>query len=360
MGIGLFGKKRIVKPLFVGSNGNDFTRGIYAFHIDIENGEILKKKFYKSIANPQALYRRERFIYTCYQNNSGNATDGGVWQYAAMELQFGLAARASYQGKTYVSCFVNEDRSYAYAVDYYNGEVVVIPILKQKIVKMTQVIKHVGHSIYPKRQEEAHPTFIDETPDHQRMIVCDLGTDEVVVYKIGDLGRLERDEENTIHVTPGSGPKKMIFSNDGKYAYLLNELSSTISVYQYENCHFTHIQDIDTYPKDEYGKESLGGDIVMSERNDYLFVSNRGHDSVSAFEINQETGELTYVESLDTDENPVALTLIDDHWLIVAAKRGGTLESFELKRGESKGCLFETHYTYMVGEPVCMIEGRGI
>lgn len=360
MGFGLFGNKRRVKPLFVGSYGSDLTRGIYAFHIDIDNGEILKKKFYKSMASPSVLYRRERFIYTCYQNNSGQITDGGVWQYAAMDLQFGLAARVYYQGKTYVSCFVNEDRSYAYAVDYYNGEIIVIPILKQKIVKVSQVIKHTGKSIDVKRQAEAHPTFIDETPDHQRLFVCDLGMDEVVVYKIKNLGQLEKDEENSFKVAAGSGPKKMIFSKDGKFAYLLNELSSQVSVYAYDNCHFTHIQDIDTYPKDEYKGENLGGDIVLSDKNDYLFVTNRGHDSVAAFKVDEESGKLEYIEFLDTDDNPVALALINDRWLIVAAKKGGTLESFELKRGESKGCLFETHFTYMVGEPVCMIEGRGL
>ena len=71
--MGLFFKKRKVKPIFVGSYGNDLTRGIYVFHLDIDNGEILKKKFYKSLANPIAISKRERFIYVCYKNNTGIA-----------------------------------------------------------------------------------------------------------------------------------------------------------------------------------------------------------------------------------------------------------------------------------------------
>lgn len=352
------GNRRNVKPIFVGSYGNSLTRGIYAFQIDVDNGEIIKKKYFKSEANPTAMFRRERFVYVCYKNNTGRKTDGGLFQYAAMELQFGLAARAYYQGKTYMDSFVNEDRTFAYAVDYYNGEVVVIPILNQKIVKMTQVIKHEGSSLDPKRQSEPHPHFIDETPDHQRIFVCDLGTDEVVMYSVGDKGYLTRDEENTIHLKPGSGPKKMIFSPNGQYAYVLNELSNTVCVYQYNDCHFTFIQEIDTFPKNEFIQTSLAGDILMTPSGDYLMASNRGHDSVAVFEVNQETGELTYVDYVDTDENPRAMMLIDDRWLIVAAQKGGTLESFELKRGESKGVLFETHFNYLVGEPVCMIEGR--
>ena len=357
--MGLFFKKRNVKPIFVGSYGNDLTRGIYVFHLDVDNGEFLKKKFYKSLANPTAMFKRERFIYVCYKNNTGRATDGGLWQYATMDLQFGLAGKSTDHGKTYMDCFVNEDRSNAYAVDYYNGEVVMIPILKQKIVKVTQTIKHVGSGPDPKRQAEPHPHFIDETPDHQRIFVCDLGTDEVVLYKIGEKGRLERDEDNSFQLKPGSGPKKMIFSPNGQYAYVLNELSSTICVYRYENCQFTFIQEIDTYPKGEYAGENLAGDIVMSEKGEYLFATNRGHDSVSAFEICDD-GQLKYIEYLDTDEKPRAMILVNDRWLVVASQLGGTLESFEIKRGESKGILFETHFSYMVGEPVCLIEGRGI
>ena len=360
MGIGLFGNKRRVKPIFVGSYGNDLTRGMYAFHLDTDNGEILKKKFYKSPANPTCIYKRERFMYVCYKNSTGRNTDGGLCQYAAMELQFGLAAKATYKGRTYMSCFVNENRTYAYAVDYYNSEVVVIPILKQKIIKMTQVIQLTGSSVVPVRQEQPHPHFIDETPDHQRIFVCDLGTDEVIVYKIVDKGQLEKDEDNSFKMNPGSGPKKMIFSPNGKFAYVLNELSNTVCVYRYEDCHFTFIQEIDTFPKNEFAELSLAGDIVISETGEYLFASNRGHDSVAVYTANVETGELTYHEFVDTDENPRAMILVNDRWLIVASQKGGTLESYELRKDQSKGILFETNYSYMVGEPVCLIEGRAL
>lgn len=357
--MGLFSKKRWVKPIFVGSNGGDLTRGIYVFHLDIENGEILKKKFYKSQANPSALYRRERFIYVCYKNKTGRATDGGVWQYASMDLQFGLAAKALYKGHTYVDSYVNEERTYAYAVDYYNSEVVTIPILKQKIVKMSQVIHHDGHGVDAKYQAEAHPCFIDETPDHRYIYVCDLGIDQVVMYDVKEKGKLECHDDATIHLKEGSGPKKMIFTPDGKFAYVLNALSNTVCCYRYENEKFTFIQEISTYPTDEFIHQTMAGDIVMSQSGDYLFASNCGHDSVAAYEINQETGELELVEYIDVDENPGAMIVVDDHWVVVAAQKTGTIESFEIKRGETKGILYETHFNYMVGEPVCLVEGRG-
>ena len=357
--MGLFFKKRKVKPIFVGSYGNDLTRGIYVFHLDVENGEFIKKKFYKSLANPIAVSKRERFIYVCYKNSTGRPTDGGLWQYASMDLQFGLAAKSIDHGKTYVNSYINEDRTFAYAVDYYNSEVVVIAILKQKLVRVVQTIKHTGSSIDPKRQTEAHPCFISMTPDH-RTVVCDLGTDEIVFYDIGEKGRLYRNDELTIKVEPGSGPKKIIFSSDRQYAYLLNELSSQVFVYRYQDGQMTFIQKVMTYPTNEYIGQNIASDILMNEKGDYLFVSNSGHDSITTFEVDTTTGMLYEVDNTDTDERPVQMIIVNDKYVVVASQKGGTIESFELKRGESKGVLFETHFSYMVGEPVCLIEGRGL
>lgn len=358
--MGLFTKKRHVKPIFVGSYGNDMTRGMYVFHLDIDNGEILKKKFYKSQGNPTAFFKRERFIYVCYKNHTGRVTDGGLWQYASMDLQFGLTAKSTDHGKTYMSCYVDEDRNFAYAVDYYNGEVVTIPIIKQKIVKVVQTIQHTGHSIDEKRQAEPHPHFVDETPDHLRIVVCDLGTDEIVLYNRDERGRLERDEENSFKVNPGNGPKKVVFSPDGQFAYVLNELSNTVSVYRYENAHFTLIDEVDTFDKKAFGGVSLAGDITMTTDGDYLLVTNRGYDSVAIFEVDKETGKIYFADEMDTDENPRSMIVVNDRWVVIACQKGGTIESFEIKRNESKGILFETHFSYLVEEPVCLIEGRGL
>ncbi len=353
-------KKRHVKPIFVGSYGNDITRGMYVFHLDIDNGELIKKKFYKTIANPTAMFKRERFIFACYKNRTGRNTDGGLWQYASMDLQFGLAAKVTDHGKTYMCCYVDEQRKYAYAVDYYNGEVVVIPFVNQKIVKVVQTIKHEGHGPVQRRQEQAHPHYVEMLPNKERLFVCDLGTDEIVLYKIVENGRLERDEENSFHVKPGNGPKKMVFSSDGRFAYVLNELSSTVSIYAMDGLQFTLVGEVDTYPKDNYEGENTAGDIIINEEGDYLFVSNRGYDAISTFEVDTQTGQLYYLEYIDTDENPRSMILVNNRWIVSASQKGGMLETFEIKRGEQRGVLFETHFSYPVGEPVCLIEGRGI
>ncbi len=357
MGRGLFGLKRDTLKFFVGSYGSELTRGVYVFEIDRDNGEILKRKYYKSTANPTFMTRRERFIYTCYKNNTGRETDGGIWQYAAMDIQFGLTARVSNQGKTFEHCYLNKDASCLYAADYYNGEVAVVPINKLKVVAIADTIKHSGHSIDEKKQDRPHPIFITGTPDDSKVIVCDLGTDEVVFYDTLDKGRLARNEELTLKVKAGNGPKKLLFAKNGKYAYLLNEIANTIEVYENNDNYLNLIQTVDTFPKDDFDGKSAAGDMIIMESEEYLFASNRGHDSIGVFKLKKD-GTLEYIEFVDTDENPRVLEIFEDKWFVVGAQKGGSLESWEIKTKDRHGVLFETDFNYSIGEPVTIVKSR--
>ena len=82
--MGLFSKTKTVDIFFVGSEGTDLDRGIYAFYFNVDNGEIIKKSFVKSLANPLAMNKNGRFMYLTYRNGTGRAQDGGIWQYACM------------------------------------------------------------------------------------------------------------------------------------------------------------------------------------------------------------------------------------------------------------------------------------
>lgn len=354
MGRGLFGLKRDTINFFVGSYGGDLTRGVYVFQIDRDNGEILKRKYYKSTGNPTYMTRAERFIYTCYKNNTGRSTDGGIWQYAAMDIQFGLTARTSYEGHSYEHCFVTEDRTCLYAADYYNGEVAVVPIKKMKVITVAQVIKHEGKGEHI-RQDQAHPTCICATPDQSKICVTDLGTDEIVFYDILEKGRLQRNDELSIKVKSGNGPKKLIFSKNGHFAYLLNELSNTVEVYKNNDNHLTLIQTLDTFPKNDFNGTSYTGDMVFMASEEYLFVTNKGHDSIAVFKVDSESGMLDYIEFVDTDENPRALLVFEDKYIVAACQKGGSLESWEIKTHDRHGVLFETNFNYMIAEPVTML-----
>lgn len=358
--MGLFRRTKTVDIFFVGCEGTDIDRGIYSFYIDVTNGEILKKTFVKSLANPMSMsitkQKFRRVMNITYRNGSGKASDGGIWQYSCMELQLGLMARVGYEGRTYVASLMNPENTYAYGLDYYNAEIVIIPILGSKIIRVSDTLKLTGKSIDPIKQTESHPTSMMFTPDQKKLIVTDMGGDEIIFFDIIEKGRLVKDEVNSIKSVPGSGPKKLLFTHDYKFAYVINEISSTIETYTFENNHLTKIDECLTYSKDEFDGENIPTDVLITDDDRYILVTNKGDDTVVAFERDEE-GKLKRFDCIETDEGPVTMKLFRNRWLVVCSKQGGSIESFELKAGDKKGIIYETHFQFAVHGPVCMETG---
>lgn len=349
-------KKRNTKSFFVNSYGNEQTRGIYTFDIDIMNGELLFRKYFKTPSDPTYSFNYGRFVCTTYKNRTGSIADGGICSYASTSEILALASRLSDNGKTYVHACTNGDDKTAtrvFAVDYYNGQVMVGKINKKKLTRVLDIYTIEGHSVHPTRQTIPHPTYVGLTPDNQ-LYVVDLGIDKVLLFDIHEDGTLALDEETTISMPAGSGPRQMTFSENGKFAYIVNELTSTIMVYTYENKAFTLVQTIDTYDKEEFPDEkNITGKLEFSEDGNFAFVTNRGHDSISSYSVDKETGTLTYRDFLDTSENPIDLLVYNNRWIVIACQKGGNIEVAEYVP-EKKGLLFETQYSYLVNEPVCI------
>lgn len=355
--IGLFGKKRETESFFVNSYGNDQTRGIYTFQLDIDNGEILHKKHFKTPSDPVYSFNYGRFVCVTYKNKTGTDADGGICSYAATAEILALVSRISNKGQTYMHAVANGDHETAdklFAVNYYNGEIMVAKIDKKKLIAPIFNYKLEGHSVDLIRQTQPHPHFVTFTPDGSRLVVVDLGLDKILLFKM-EGKEIILDEEHSFDVEPGSGPKKIMFNQAGNIAYVLNELSNTICVYQVKGLDFELIQTIDTYPKEDDDEPSLAGQMIFSEKEERLFVTNRGHDSLALFLIDQETGKLTYKDFVDTSPNARDIMIFKDRWIVAVCQKGGVVESYEY-RDEKGGLLFETKYSYMVSEPVCIVK----
>lgn len=355
--MGLFSRTKDVDMFFVGCDGTDIDRGIYGFYLDTTNGQIIKKRFVKSLANPIAMTTNGRFMNITYRNASGQEVDGGIWQYACMDLQLGLAARVYLNGKTYVDNVTSEERKRCYAIDYYNGEIVSSPIVKSKLGKIRLEETLHASSVDPIKQSESHPTSILLTPDEAYLIVTDLGGDEVNVYTMDEEGRLLKDEERSFKVEAGSGPRKMIFDHQGQYAYMINEISSTIHVYAYQDGYFKLIQSLSSYLLEEYDGVNIPTDLVLSEDDSMLFVTNKGDNTLVAFAIGDDH-TIARVDCLEVDEGPVCMLLLENKYLVVSSKSAGSVESFEIRYHERNGVLFETQSSVSIHSPTCMAIGK--
>lgn len=354
------GKRRITKGFFVNSFGNNQTRGIYTFQLDVENGEILFKRHFSTPSDPLYAFNFGRFSCVTYRNRTGSVDDGGICEYAATAETLALVSHISNQGKTYIHACVNGDLETAdklYAVDYYNGEVVTFRIHKKKLLKKLDTFQFTGKGTDEKKQSSPFPTMVDFLPDCNKIFVTCLGLDKICLFDVAEDGTLIYDNVHSFAVKAGSGPRKMIFNQNQDRAYVLNELSSTIDVYRYHEQTFELLQTVDTYPKDDddIQYDNVPTDMLFNFEQDHLYVTNKGHDSLVLFDV-AEDGTLTYVDFEDTSPDPVNMLVYNEEgheWIVVACQKGGIVESYYYS-SDKGGMVIETKYSYMINEPVHM------
>jgi 6-phosphogluconolactonase len=183
--------------------------------------------------------------------------------------------------------------------NYNTGSVAVLPIAADgKLGEATSVIQHSGKSVHPQRQKGPHAHCVTLDPANRFAFVCDLGLDQVLAYRFdAQQGKLTPAEPAFIATKPGAGPRHMAFRPDGKFAYVINELDSTITTYAYDadKGQLKELETVSTLPP-YYDGPNSGAEVAVLPSGKFLFVSNRGNETLVLFEIDKEKGTLSYVE----------------------------------------------------------------
>ncbi|MBR4295272.1 MAG: lactonase family protein [Clostridia bacterium] len=173
-----------------------------------------------------------------------------------------------------VACHLAVDGDNTYCVNYISGSVIKMP---------SRLVFHTGKGVNVKRQEGPHTHFVGFTPDNKYLCVTDLGLDTIFIYD-KDLNLI-----NKAQVPVGHGARHLIFSDDGKYCFVANELESTVSVFSYSEATLTLIDTKKCLPSD-FERESTASAIRYEKG--LIYVSNRGHDSISQMSFDGEKLEL--------------------------------------------------------------------
>ena len=207
-----------------------------------------------------------------------------------------------------------------------NGQVYSANYLSGTTTRMPdRVLAHNGSSVHPKRQDCSHPHCLTLTPDGKYLCINDLGTDCIYVCT------LDLEEVSRVQVPAGSGPRHLVFSPDGKYAYGSNELDSTVSVFSYEDGVLTHLQTVSSLPEG-FTAENSGSAIRLSPDGRTLYASNRGHDSVCIWDV--QDSSLTGKRFLMTGgKSPREINLAGEY-LLCGNEGSGTVTVFDLNTGE--------------------------
>ena len=289
--------------VYFGTYTRGASEGIYYSEMDPKTGELSEPKLAVKVDNPSflAIHPDKKHIYSIGAMKDEKGKSVGAVNSYSVDHETGkltLINQQSVIGSGPCHLVVDASGKNVLAANYGSGSVVCVPINADgSLRKASSFIQHEGSSVNPKRQKGPHAHSINVDLNNQFAVAADLGLDKVLVYKLdSQKGLLTPNNPPSVSVPPGGGPRHFAFHPNNKFAFTNNEMTCTVTAFNYdsENGSFSEIQTISTLPVDLQDSFSTA-EIRVHPNGKFLYVSNRGHDTIAIFGIDQETGNLTVI-----------------------------------------------------------------
>jgi 6-phosphogluconolactonase len=341
------------------------SKGIYAYRFDSDTARLEPIGLAAETTTPSflAVHPDHRFIYAVNEVSNYNGQKSGAVSAFAIDRATGkltlLNQVASRGGDP---CYISLDKTgkHVLVANYGGGSVAVFPVLADgRLGEASAFVQHSGHGANPQRQEGPHAHSIDLSLDNRFAIVNDLGLDETLVYGFDSAkGTLAADPKSNTTIAKaddGAGPRHLAFHPNGRFAYVINEMHSAVSVFRYEPAtgSLQKLQTISSLPKDFSG-QSDAAEIEVHPSGKVLYASNRGPDNVAVFAIDGNKGTLTLIEHVSTKgASPRYFEIGPGGSLLLAAnEKSDNIAVFQIN--SQTGRLTATGKVLAVGQPVCI------
>ncbi len=340
-------------PLWIGTGGKK-SQGIYRTMLDTETGKLTEPVLAAEIGNPGfvALNAERTRLYSLCNIDGGSVA---AFSIGADHSLTPINTQSTGDGS---ASHLSLDRTerVLFSAQYGSGSITIYPVAEDgSIGERAQVIKHSGSGPNKDRQEGPHPHFVGASPDNRFLLVPDLGADQVVIYRI-DHETATIAPHGVAILAPGSGPRHLKFSHDGTKIYLINELSMTVTVFEYEAAFgiMTPIQTIASLPEAMWKVPNKAAEIRLHPTGKFVYASNRGHDSLAVFSVDGASGLLSFVEHEAIRGAYPRNFNIDPtgKWLIAAGRTSNTLSIFAIN--QESGKLYFTADVLNVPDPICV------
>lgn len=354
------------RNVWIGTGNSPLSRGIYHCRLNTEDGKLSAPTLVAEMEGPGFLAKHptKPVLYAV-----GGLKAVPVVAAFAIEgtsekpsLAFLNSVPIGDGGAAHVS--VDKSGKTLFTAQYGGGSVAVFPLESNgSLRERTELIDHQGGSrVVPERQNASHAHWTGVSPDNRFLFVPDLGLDEVVVYKL-DAATSKIEPHGRGSVPPGSGPRHMKFHPNGKWIYVLNELSLTVTVFEYDLAKGTMSpkQTIETVPAVELAREKAksASEIRVHPNGRFVYAANRGHDSITVLSIDQSDGTLKFLQC----ENPRCATprnfnlTPDAKWLLAAGQLSNTLGLFSVD--PETGRITFQQVSVFVPNPICVLFDSG-
>lgn len=334
------------------------SEGIYVYRFNNETGEVVPVS---SIAtgNPSFLTVSpdEKFVYAVHEvDRRGQGGEISAFSFNKATGALTLINKQPSGGDH--PCYVEVDKTgkWVFAGNYTGGNLSVLPVRADGgLDTASQVIQHTGAGAVKDRQDRPHVHCTKLSPDNRWLFVPDLGIDKVMIYAFDEkTGKLTPGQPPFSASEPGDGPRHFTFHPNGRYAYLVEELSGYVIAYAYKNGQLTQLQRISTKPAGQAGFAG-SADIHVSPDGKFLYASNRGDfNTLASYKIDPANGKLEIVANQSTlgkaprnfNFNP------GGNFLLAANQQSDEIVIFA--RGKETGLLSDTGKRITVGQPVCI------
>jgi 6-phosphogluconolactonase len=300
--------------VYVGTYTGPKSQGIYVFRLQADDPRVSQNitlaplGLAAAASSPSflALDPTRRLLFAVNEVNQFEGKPTGAVSAFAIDRAKGTLALINRRPSMGAGpCHLALDRSgrHLFVANYGSGSVSVLPVARDgRLGAASDVVQHTGSSVNPDRQKGPHAHCVTVDRDNRFVFVCDLGLDKVLAYRFDAAhGTLTPHDPPFAPLKPGAGPRHMVFRPDGRFAYVVNELTSTITAFRYDanGGVLREVQTVSTLPEHFEGANS-GAEIDVHRSGRWLYVSNRGHNSVVLFDIDSDAGTLSYVEEQGT------------------------------------------------------------
>jgi 6-phosphogluconolactonase len=337
------------------TGGSNTGRGISVYHVDTATNKLTLANIFGPIPSPSFinLAPSKNFLYAgCEVGPPGLVMASGL-NPTTGDLKF--LSQQSIPGAP-AHIIVHPGGKFVLTANYSGSTVSVLPIQADGSVgAATQNITHYG-DLGPNasRQEAPHPHIISFDPSGKYVLVNDLGLDATVVYSI-DTTAGQLTEANRVSASPGSGPRHLAWHPNGNIVYSVKELNSSIDVWMWlGNGALSAVQsDVSTLPANFKGPLAAG-EIMVAPSDKFLYSSNRGHDSIAIFSIDQSSYKITLAGFAPTQGETPRMFNIDPSgkFLHVANQASSNIVSYSIDA--STGMLTSTGQYLASGTPACI------
>ncbi|GAA0260983.1 lactonase family protein [Saccharothrix mutabilis subsp. mutabilis] len=338
------GEVRVYLGTYTTWTGGGAGLGIAAY--DPRTGRLRSVGVVEGVPNPSFAITAGRRVYAVNEQSAGAVT--------ALEVRDGVPRVLNTQSTGGADpCHLVLHRGHVLSANYSSGSVSVHPVRRDGgLGARTDLVRHEGSGPDPDRQEGPHAHQVLPDPTGEFVFAVDLGADAVFGYRLSPEGRLTRVSTARLH--PGAGPRHLAFHPNGRFAYVANELDSTIVVASYARGELTPGQQLSTLPAGApTTPRNYPAEVLVSADGRFVYLSNRGHDSVAVFAVGRDGAELRLVEAVPVGGAFPRHLALDPagRFLLAANQNSGSVTTFAVDR--QSGRLRQTS-TFEAPVPVCV------